>query len=123
MIMRAAGLAASAAVAAAALGAHAVDVSEEGFMFSGYGCDRSCDQGDVNYEIEYVGGAWRRASKPRVCHVSAPLSRSCCPSLALSRSLGYGTGSGSCSRTVTRAPYSLRACRAIGTCQCGAAFD
>jgi FtsP/CotA-like multicopper oxidase with cupredoxin domain len=50
--MRAAGLAASAAVAAAALGAHAVDVSEEGFMFSGYGCDRSCDQGDVNYEIE-----------------------------------------------------------------------
>ena len=69
--MRAAGLAASAAVAAAALGAHAVDVSQEGFMFSGYGCDRSCDQGDVNYEIEYVGGGARQRLKaaclPRVC--------------------------------------------------------
>ena len=91
MIMRAAGLAASAAVAAAALGAHAVDVSQEGFMFSGYGCDRSCDQGDVNYEIEYVGGGSRQSRVSATClpHDLAravPLSR-CLALWAMARAL------------------------------------
>ena len=60
-------------------------------MFSGYGCDRSCDQGDVNYEIEYVGGGARQSRVSATClpHYLAravPLSR-CLALWAMARAL------------------------------------
>ena len=60
-------------------------------MFSGYGCDRSCDGGDVNYEIEYVGGGARQSHVSATClpHYLAravPLSR-CLALWAMARAL------------------------------------